>query len=88
MPYKERITEKVYYSISEVSEITGLEQSTIRFWDSEFKIVKKRSRKGNRFFSKKDLQLFVELSKLHNILTIKGMELFIKGQLKIELDET
>ena len=42
--------EKLYYSISEVSEILGVTQSNLRFWEKEFKQLKpKRNAKGTRF---------------------------------------
>ncbi|MDZ7763031.1 MAG: MerR family transcriptional regulator [Melioribacteraceae bacterium] len=35
---------KLYYSISEVSKITGLEQYILRYWESEFENIKTRKK--------------------------------------------
>ncbi len=51
--------EKHYYSIGEVSEYFGVKTSLIRFWEKEFDIIQpKKNRKGNRFFTKKDIDHF------------------------------
>lgn len=59
MPYKKREIEKVYYRIGEVAEMFGVNHSLIRFWEKEFDIIKPyRNKKGNRFFTKKDVENF------------------------------
>ena len=56
MAYKEKEIEKLYYSIGEVAEIFNVAPSLIRFWESEFDIIKpKKNRKGNRQFTKEDI---------------------------------
>jgi DNA-binding transcriptional MerR regulator len=56
MAYKEKEIEKLYYSIGEVAEIFSVAPSLIRFWESEFEIIKpKKNRKGNRQFTKEDI---------------------------------
>lgn len=50
-------TEKLYYSISEVSEMFDLNASTLRFWEKEFEVLKPhKNKKGNRLFTAKDLE--------------------------------
>ncbi len=50
-------TEKLYYSISEVSELFDLNASTLRFWEKEFDLLKPtKNKKGNRLFTKKDIE--------------------------------
>lgn len=57
--------EKLFYKIGEVSELTGLEPYVIRYWETEFPILRPRkSRGGQRIYLKKDLE---------NILRIKQM---------------
>jgi DNA-binding transcriptional MerR regulator len=57
MAYKEKEIEKLYYSIGEVAEIFTVAPSLIRFWESEFEIIKpKKNRKGNRQFTKEDIE--------------------------------
>lgn len=56
MAYKEKEIEKLYFSIGEVAEIFNVAPSLIRFWESEFDIIKpKKNRKGNRQFTKEDI---------------------------------
>jgi DNA-binding transcriptional MerR regulator len=56
MAYKEKEIEKLYYSIGEVAEIFTVAPSLIRFWESEFDIIKpKKNRKGNRQFTREDI---------------------------------
>lgn len=48
---------KLFYTIGEVAEMFKLPESTIRFWENEFDILKpKRNKKGNRLFTKQDLE--------------------------------
>jgi DNA-binding transcriptional MerR regulator len=48
--------DKVYFSIGEVAEMFEINQSHIRYWEKEFDILKpKKSRKGNRMFSRQDI---------------------------------
>jgi len=57
MTLKEAPTEKMYYSIGEVSELFEVNPSLIRFWEKEFDILKpKKNRKGNRLYSQKDVE--------------------------------
>jgi DNA-binding transcriptional MerR regulator len=57
VPYKEKEIEKIYYSIGEVAELMDVAPSLIRFWESEFDIIKpKKNRKGNRQFTREDIE--------------------------------
>lgn len=57
MPYKEKVIEKRYYSIGEVANMFGVATSLIRFWESEFSTIRpKKNRKGNRQFTKNDVE--------------------------------
>ncbi len=48
--------DKLYYSISEVSRITGLEPYVLRYWEIEFSVLKpKKNRSGNRTYTQKDI---------------------------------
>jgi DNA-binding transcriptional MerR regulator len=56
---------KLYYSISEVSKITELEQYVLRYWESEFPQLKPaKNRAGNRIYTNKDIQLILQIKKL------------------------
>jgi len=57
MPYREKEIEKLYYGIGEVSKMFDVKPSLIRFWEKEFDIIKpKKNKKGNRLFTKKDVE--------------------------------
>ena len=57
MSKKNQFEEKLYYSIGEVSKIVGISTSKIRFWEKEFDVINpKKNKKGNRAFTKKDLE--------------------------------
>ena len=48
---------KMYYSISEVSEMTGVKAHVLRYWESEFPTLRpKKNRAGNRNYRPKDIQ--------------------------------
>ncbi|HEY5592461.1 MAG TPA: MerR family transcriptional regulator [Paludibacter sp.] len=54
--------EKLFYSISEVAEMFGVNQSNLRFWEKEFKQLKpKRNPKGTRFYSPEDIQIIKQI---------------------------
>lgn len=59
------IPEKQYFKIGEVSEILDVEPYVLRYWESEFKILKPtRTRARQRLYHKKDLELLMEIKRL------------------------
>jgi DNA-binding transcriptional MerR regulator len=73
MAYKEKEIEKLYYSIGEVAEIFNVAPSLIRFWESEFEIIKpKKNRKGNRQFTKEDID---NVRTIYHLVKEKGFTL-------------
>ena len=73
MPYKEKKVEKLYYSIGEVADMFKVNTSLIRFWEKEFDIIKpKKNKKGNRLFTKKDIDNF---HLIFHLVKEKGMTL-------------
>lgn len=49
---------KEYYSISEVCEITNLKPHVLRYWETQFTVLKPpKNRAGNRSYRKKEIQL-------------------------------
>jgi len=59
MASKEKKIKKIYYSIGEVAEMFEVNKSLIRFWEKEFIIIKpKKNKKGNRYFTEKDINNF------------------------------
>lgn len=82
MPYKEKEIEKKYYSIGEVAEIFGVATSLIRFWETEFDVIRPRkNKKGNRQYTKEDvdyIKLIYHLVKEKGY-TLHGAKDFIKN---------
>jgi DNA-binding transcriptional MerR regulator len=73
MPYKEKVIEKKYFSIGEVAEMLDVATSLIRFWESEFDIIKpKKNRKGNRQFTKEDIE---NVKLIYHLVKEKGYTL-------------
>ncbi|MGK9369024.1 MerR family transcriptional regulator [Melioribacter sp. Ez-97] len=73
---------KLYYSISEVSKITGLEQYILRYWETEFEQLKpSKNRAGNRIYTNKDIKLILEIKKLlrEEKYTIEGAKKILSG---------
>ena len=59
MPLRQKPIKKIYYSIGEVATIFDVNKSLIRFWEKEFSIIKpKKNKKGNRYFTEKDIGNF------------------------------
>jgi DNA-binding transcriptional MerR regulator len=73
VPYKEKEIEKKYYTIGEVADELGVATSLIRFWEGEFDNIKpKKNRKGNRQFTKEDLQ---NVKLIYHLVKEKGYTL-------------
>lgn len=61
---------KLYYRIGEVSEMFNVPTSTIRYWESEFEVLRPRkSTKGNRLFTERDLRY---LQIIYQLVKVKG----------------
>ena len=59
------IPEKQYFKIGEVSEILNVEPYVLRYWESEFKILKPtRTLARQRLYHKRDLELLMEIKHL------------------------
>lgn len=72
---KNQSIKKLYYSISEVSKVTGLKQYVLRFWETEFVDLKPaKNRAGNRIYRLSDIKLIFLIKKLlyEDKYTIEG----------------
>ncbi len=69
------IPEKLFFKIGEVSALTLLRPSVLRYWETEFCFLKpNKSRSGQRLYSRQDLEMILEIKKLlyTEKLTIEG----------------
>lgn len=65
--------DKLYYSIGEVAKMFNVNTSLIRYWEKEFPIIRpKKNQKGNRQFTKKDIE---NIHKIHYLVKDRGMTL-------------
>jgi DNA-binding transcriptional MerR regulator len=85
IPDDETLFQRQYYSIGEVAEMFGVNQSLLRFWENEFDIIQPRkNRKGDRHFRPidiKNLELIYDLLRRRK-LTIEGAKDFLKKNSK------
>ena len=80
-----RDIKKLYYSISEVSEITSLKQYVLRYWETEFSQLKpEKNRAGNRIYRSHDVDTIMEIKSLlyDRKFTIKGAQQHLKDPSK------
>jgi DNA-binding transcriptional MerR regulator len=58
-------TDKRYYRIGEVCEITGIKPHVLRYWENEFKQIKPQKTKSNqRLYRKKDVETILLIKHL------------------------
>ena len=72
---------KLYYSISEVSEITSLKQYVLRYWETEFSQLKpSKNQAGNRIYRSNDIDVILDIKSLlyDRKYTIKGAQQHLK----------
>jgi DNA-binding transcriptional MerR regulator len=82
MAMKNFSMKKLYYSISEVSRITDLEQYVLRYWETEFDLLKPaKNSSGNRIYTNKDIKLILLIKKLlkEEKYTIEGAKKILKN---------
>lgn len=73
MPYKEKESFKLYYSIGEVAELLDVNPSLLRFWEKEFSIIHpQKNKKGNRIYTEKDVK---NLKLIHYLVKERGFTL-------------
>ena len=62
---EEKAIKKLYYSIAEVSNITGLKPYVLRYWETEFSELKPaKNRAGNRIYKKNDIKIIFLIKRL------------------------
>jgi DNA-binding transcriptional MerR regulator len=73
---------KLYYSISEVSKITDIEQYVLRYWETEFEELNpQKNRAGNRIYTNKDIRLILYIKELlrEKKYTIEGAKKILEN---------
>jgi len=58
-------TGKLYYSISEVSDLVGVKPHVLRYWETQFKMLRPRKgRGGARMYRKRDIEVRFDIKQL------------------------
>jgi DNA-binding transcriptional MerR regulator len=56
---------RLYYSISEVSDMMGVKPHVLRYWETQFRMLRpKKGRGGARMYRRRDVELLFEIKKL------------------------
>ena len=56
---------KLYYSIGEVADLTALKPYVLRYWETEFSVLKPtKNRAGNRIYKDKDIKIIFHIKYL------------------------
>jgi DNA-binding transcriptional MerR regulator len=83
--------EKLYYSIGEVSRMTELPASVLRYWESEFEYLRPpKNRAGKRTYRRADIDRILRLKKLlyEERFTIEGARKLLKEERASQDPET
>jgi len=81
----EPIAKKVYYSIGEVCDLTGLKPHVLRYWETQFDVLSPtKNRAGNRVYRSKDIELVLLVKHLlyEQKYTIEGANKRLNGMRK------
>ncbi len=89
---EDRIAKKEYYSIGEVCDLTGLKPHVLRYWETQFDVLRpNKNRAGNRVYRPKDVEVILLVKNLlyERKYTIEGARQKLKelrkgGELKEE----
>ena len=59
------LPEKIYFKIGEVSEIVGVEPYVLRYWETEFDLLKpSKAPSKHRLYKKRDVELLLDIKRL------------------------
>jgi len=79
---KHPLGQKLYFSISEVAELTGLQPYILRTWEKEFACLRPRRLRGkNRAYRQRDINLILLIKRLlyEERFTIQGVRQKLKN---------
>jgi DNA-binding transcriptional MerR regulator len=93
------IPDKLYFKIGEVKKITGVEPHVLRYWESEFKIIRpQRASSKQRLYRRIDVENILTIKKLlyedgytlpgaRKLLTEKKVELELQTETPINVPQ-
>lgn len=87
MALKKDKNAKLYFSISEVAQMFDVNESTLRFWEKEFDIIKPRkTSKGTRSYRREDID---SIRLIYHLVKERGLTLAgARQKLKDNRDST
>lgn len=76
---------KKFYRIGDVAVILGIPESTLRYWETQFTIIKpRRNAKNIRFYTPNDIET---IRKVHYLVKEKGLKLdAVQAQIRANRD--
>lgn len=85
---KEEEIRKLYWTMEEAEQITGLAESTIRFYDKELHLNLRRTSKGNRLLTELQIDLLIRVRELRErFCHLRGIKTLIQaGCLQYQAD--
>lgn len=81
-PRQVEIPDKLYFRIGEVSRLTGVKPSVLRFWETEFpQLNPKKSGTNQRLYRRRDIETVLEIRRLlwEKRFTIEGARAELAG---------
>lgn len=73
---------KIYYSMTEAQEMTGLPATTLRYWEKHFaQLSPRKDGHGNRYYTMEDIDLVKQIKYLRDEMHITRIEA-IRQELK------
>jgi len=74
MALNEYQPQKLYYSIKEVAEMFGLNESTLRYWETEFPFLKPKTSGPAKIrqYQERDIE---QLRTIYNLVKVRGFKL-------------
>ena len=68
-------TDKIYYSLRETEQATGVPVTTLRYWEKQFEELNPRKDgHGNRYYTKEDQELIKRIKYIRDELKITRIE--------------
>jgi DNA-binding transcriptional MerR regulator len=84
------IPDKMFFRIGEVSEITGVKPYVLRYWESEFRLLRpNKNKSGQRVYRRRDVETALEIKDLlhQRKFTIAGAKKWLNGEGKLPAAE-
>lgn len=83
-------SQKLFFSIGEVSEHTKVKPHVLRYWESEFKLLTpQKNSTGQRAYRKKDIDVILAIKRLlyQEKFTLAGAKKQLKTELETQADQ-